>query len=366
VGLKRAPILSNFRTFSDASGTVECPHALNVKKYSEIIASLNSNADDSSSQVSATRALRQALTEADESYSEANEGGPENLGLHLTSRLETLGALHSKILDAAQSMAAVEAAPEDSQKVDALRSKILNAAQKKIEAIEIAVDPSEKSDEAIEDAAEEGDDVTEDLVTESPIPAVTLTFGTTPFETVAAAFSLLETRYGLSSAEVDAKEGKMTQSSQCKKGAWLDLGSGDGGPTLAAALLRHWPLGCGGLEVRKSLHQQAEHVAIAYTQHQDEIKAATGGSHGSAQELSFVNGDFRRNFGGGVQVENVSVLFLHATCFDDGLMQEVARLIVPRLPAGAFVVSASKPLPSEALQTLEARRVPFRYSVEQK
>ena len=332
---------------------------MNVIKNSEVLASLSRSADDVSYRISATRAMRQALTEADESYSEANDGGPEKLGLHLTSRLENLGALHSKILNAAQSMAVVDETPIAGENVDALRSKILIAAPKKMAAVDIAPDASDKSDEAKEDEVEESDDVTEDLVTESPIPAVTLTFGTTPFETVAAAFSLLETRYGLSSAEVDSKDGQVMHGAECSEGAWLDLGSGDGGPTLAAGLLRHWPSGCGGLEVRKSLHQQAKHVARAYTQHQSEIEAASEG--GSTQELSFVNGDFRRNVGGGVKVEDVSVLFLHATCFDDGLMQEVARVIVPRLPAGAFVVSASKPVPSEALQNLEARRVPFRY-----
>jgi hypothetical protein len=201
--------------------------------------------------------------------------------------------------------------------------------------------------EAGEGELEESDDVTDDLATEAPIPAATLTFGTTPFETVAAALALVEARYGL-------EEGNLGG------GAWLDLGSGDGGPTLAAGLLRRWPLGCGGLEVRKSLHRNAEHVALAFAaaRARGDVEAACGdGSFAAA--LRFENGDLRRRFGG-VQPENVGLLFLHATCFDDGLMHQVATKLVPRLPAGSLVVSASKPLPSAALQTLEARRLPFR------
>jgi hypothetical protein len=270
-------------------------------------------------QVVATWALRQALTAADAASAEASEG-TEQLGLHLTARLEQLGKLHGHILHAAQQTAAA---------VTALGTG-----------------------EAGEGELEESDDVTDDLATEAPIPAATLTFGTTPFETVAAALALVEARYGLEDGNLE--EGELGG------GAWLDLGSGDGGPTLAAGLLRRWPLGCGGLEVRKSLHRNAEHVALAFAaaRARGDVEAACGdGSFAAA--LRFENGDLRRRFGG-VQPENVGLLFLHATCFDDGLMHQVATKLVPRLPAGSLVVSASKPLPSAALQTLEARRLPFR------
>ena len=111
---------------------------------------------------------------------------------------------------------------------------------------------------------------------------------------MAAALAHLEGRYGLGSPGEPGGPGG-------PGGAWLDLGSGDGGPTLAAGLLRPWAA-CAGVEVRTSLHARARGLAAAY----DRARAGASGTSGepggvewparAVARLDFENADMRRRF----------------------------------------------------------------------
>ena len=118
-------------------------------------------------------------------------------------------------------------------------------------------DGQNDEDEKDEDEHEEG----YELAADSPIAPQSLTFGTTPFDTVAACLDLLRDRYAFEANEFDelvfgsgggSRETTAVMAAREKTKTWLDLGSGDGGPTVAAALLHPWKT-CWGVEVRRSL-----------------------------------------------------------------------------------------------------------------
>ena len=321
----------------------ECAHADAITAGLRVLAGSSSPVD----RLAAVRAVKGALMAASAEAAEAEAdtlggGSAEPLFLALHERTSRALALHRDILqDAAAAAAAAAAATTTTAPARASSGE----------------------------GGDEDEDALDGLAVEAPLYPASLTFATTPFETVAAILQLLEDRYGLSDVN-----GLGDNAAAVGHGAWLDLGSGDGGPTLAAALLRPWGA-CGGLEVQGALHASAVALAEAYARAREAADAGPW-REDAAPALAFAHADFRSYFrdasgeagpaaaqghkgavaGGPAGLAGVRVLFLHATCFDDGLMRYAAGL-VSNLPAGCLVVSATKPVPSPLLQLLDTRAV---------
>lgn len=361
--------------------------------------------------LAATKALRAALgnaaAAADEekcrSQGEEDANNPEPIFVYFSSRKLRLSDMHAHLLSLCDGAAGADSAVDFSS-------------------------GNEDDDHNV------FDDDGYELAADAPIPPQSLTFGTTPFETVAACLDLLRDRYGFevnpfddfggygssaSGPEETTKAVGLQDGSYEKTKTWLDLGSGDGGPTVAAALLHPWKK-CWGVEVRRSKHREAVALAGKYHKWYDDNRSGDttrglgeqkwgdenfdgcpatetdraaaaasvvfdhadlrrmhlhesrdGGSASSAVLSNKVGYSgmigARRSVGGtgclNGTLRDVDVLFSHATCFDDGLMQELGRRLAPRLSPGCFLVTASKPVPSRFLQTLETRLVPFSWGV---
>ena len=144
-----------------------------------------------------------------------------------------------------------------------------------------------------------------------------LIYGNTTFETISDLLRRLERRYDFCGGEGAAG------------GYWFDLGAGDGTATLAAAVSRAWEE-CGGVEVVPDLHSRSVALERVY---QDQLRnIAPEDRGGMASGMNFLQGDLRvleeR------LIEPVDLLFAHATCFDDVLMESIARDVVPHMKPG--------------------------------
>jgi hypothetical protein len=276
-----------------------------------------SNASSLKQRLELTVAIRKLINSAPEPQMEFDglDGNPtseEPIYLCLNSKIERLNDLHDRV------MAYVN---ED--------ASLINSEDKSIDTVAAAT------------ADDEDDNLSDELATNTPILPRTLTFGYTPFESIAALLNLLEDRYGLGSP------------SSPPLGAWLDLGSGDGHPTLSAALLRNWKACC-GIEVKSSLYEKSLKLKNLYETWQSSIhgedaygfnkiitatEAASSEVDSSSGQspMMFANTDMRscfykRNHDGSlkeanvVELQDVSLVFIHATCFDDATMLEVGAL----------------------------------------
>jgi len=96
------------------------------------------------------------------------------------------------------------------------------------------------------EVANNEDELFEDVATEKPLDPRSLTSGNALFETVAAVLQRLEDRYGVGVGGGGERENEAAW----RRMKWLDLGSGDGAATVAAALLKPWA-SCGGVEVTR-------------------------------------------------------------------------------------------------------------------
>ena len=112
---------------------------------------------------------------------------------------------------------------------------------------------------------------------------------------------------------------------------FADVGSGIG-RGLVAALLCHNFARCVGVELLRSLHDQALLTKAAYEQ--------SSGADASAIQL--VCGDFRECD----EWLCADVVYVNSTCFDRPLMADLSAAC-ERLPLGATVITQTHPLPSE-------------------
>lgn len=81
----------------------------------------------------------------------------------------------------------------------------------------------------------------------------------------------------------------------------------------------------------------------------DEVKARLSGGK---QDISFefYHTDATKN--DSLWVKEADVIFMNSTCFCDTLMSQLATS-AEKLEAGTFVITTTRPLPSEAFEVLE-------------
>lgn len=137
-----------------------------------------------------------------------------------------------------------------------------------------------------------------------------------------------------------------------RPGAMFDLGSGNGRPVIASAVLEPGFNRCVGVEVLGELHRSSLSAATRLREHQQRRPGET------LSTVEFELGDFMAprllaRWAG----PDTALLLIHGTCFSPQLMQRIAAAAESGLPAGAFVASVSKPLPSATFQTLERCKV---------
>ena len=125
-------------------------------------------------------------------------------------------------------------------------------------------------------------------------------------------------------------------------GIFYDIGCGTGKPVFAAALLHPFRR-CAGIEVLTGLSAIAERIRRDFDA---TVRPALPEPH-AATEIEIIRGDATA-----LDWRDGDVVFLNSTCFSGELMAALARL-AERLRHGAFVITTTKRLPSEAFELLE-------------
>ena len=126
---------------------------------------------------------------------------------------------------------------------------------------------------------------------------------------------------------------------------FYDLGSGTGKAVFVARFLHDFGR-CGGIEVLEGLAEAASEVQAAYDQGDYRSYLTVSGAgdcqlvQGSLLEDDWSDGD---------------VCFANSTCFDDDLMEAMARR-AEQLKPGAYFVTFTKGLPSPKFEVMERKR----------
>lgn len=134
---------------------------------------------------------------------------------------------------------------------------------------------------------------------------------------------------------------------------FIDIGSGTGKATIAAALLH--PFGwkrCIGVEILRPLHEIAGTVLEKY----DRIIRPKLHECQKATEIKFLCGDATEFSDEMIYMKEASLAFCCSTVFSGELMRGVAQL-AGRMPVGSFFISLTKDLPCSTWEVLERRRM---------
>ena len=130
---------------------------------------------------------------------------------------------------------------------------------------------------------------------------------------------------------------------------FTDLGSGSGRAVLAAALLHPGLAVARGVELLPRLHAAAQGRADEMRRELEGL--ARGPSAGAAAPVELVCGDVME----WPWWRDTTAAFAACTGFSDDMMARVAQL-AERMPAGARVVTYSRPLPSTAFRVTLCRK----------
>jgi SAM-dependent methyltransferase len=117
-------------------------------------------------------------------------------------------------------------------------------------------------------------------------------------------------------------------------GVFYDLGCGTGKPSFAAALLHDFDT-VGGVEMVADLLNVTEEVTAQWAA----MSEPGGPLEKSKTRFNFVQGD--ATIFSDLDWSVADMVFIHATCFSDEFIQEIAEL-VPKLREGSLLVSISR------------------------
>ena len=127
-------------------------------------------------------------------------------------------------------------------------------------------------------------------------------------------------------------------------GVFYDLGSGSGRALVIARLLHDFEV-CKGIEVLENLHGAARMICKRFEVLASDVLDATTSKKIEVQRASILDVDW----------SDGDVVFANSTCFEDGLMAQMARQAA-RLRPGAYFVTFTKGLGSDAFEVLERKR----------
>lgn len=173
--------------------------------------------------------------------------------------------------------------------------------------------------------------------------APTLVYGEIDFMTFGRIMEKIKKIYGLPDVGTSGPMGILQRSG----GVFYDLGAGVGKPVIAAAILHSFDA-CIGIELLESLHNLSLELLFAYN--------SKGKAKGLDAQCQFLRGDFLDT--NVKDWRDADVVFINSTCFDEPLMDKLARASF-RLKKGAFVVSISRRLPTTELTVLEHELCPM-------
>jgi len=128
-------------------------------------------------------------------------------------------------------------------------------------------------------------------------------------------------------------------------GVFYDLGSGTGRGVFTASLINDWSK-LQGVEILEGLYQAGVDVQARYER---DFKASRTDAE-KKQHISFVHGSFLE-----VDWSDGDLVFANSTCFDEELMNEIAKQ-ASTLKDGAFVVTLTKSLKADYLQLLYSKQ----------
>jgi len=170
-----------------------------------------------------------------------------------------------------------------------------------------------------------------------------LVYGEINFESFGVAFEKIKSKYGLPGEGTTPDQGIL----QAPGGTFYDIGSGTGKPAVAAAVLHPFEV-AGGVEILEGLYETSLQVAERFSSVGLPMLAEVGQT--METEVDFVHGDI-------TDLETLDwtdgdIVFANSTCFDDGLMQAVAKLAVG-MKKGSIVITLTKRLPSKSFKVLE-------------
>lgn len=126
------------------------------------------------------------------------------------------------------------------------------------------------------------------------------------------------------------------------------MGSGTGKAVLTAAVAFDFARVV-GIEILPELHQVAERVLARFD---DQVRPRLPPAR-QRVEVRFVQGDLRA-----FSISDADVVFIHATCFDPGLVRAVVRKLENAKP-GARVISVTQALDGPRLRFQKTRVHPM-------
>jgi len=127
-------------------------------------------------------------------------------------------------------------------------------------------------------------------------------------------------------------------------GKFYDLGSGTGKAVFVARFLHDFD-SCVGIEILEGLHEAGEEVVQRYDEHFRKYLACS-----SPGDVKLVKGSVMKE-----DWSDGDLVFANSTCFDDELMDGVS-FKAEALKPGAFVVTFTKGLTSNAFEIMERKR----------
>ncbi len=165
---------------------------------------------------------------------------------------------------------------------------------------------------------------------EKELSASTLVYGEIRFEP-----------YGLTIEKIKKWYGGL----QKPGGVYYDIGSGTGKPTFAACLLHSFDKAY-GVEILEGLHK----ISCSLQDRWDKAIKPNLPEGQKKTEIKFILGDAIA-----YDWSDADLCFANSTCFDSKLMQQLAKNSL-RMKKGAFFITFTKELPSNAWKVLESER----------